>query len=138
MVQIAGGLCGTICSHLMFSSKIDTLIEVSQVTRDGGSYFSELIGTFILVFTIYSCTRNNSGRTSLTIGLLVGGMLLTTSSTMFANPQVTLARIFTYSIAGISASSAVLFIVAQLIGAILAAGVIKLGLSRVTKVSEPI
>jgi glycerol uptake facilitator-like aquaporin len=56
----------------------------------------------------------------LVVGLLVGGMLLSTSSTMFANPQVTIARIFTYSAAGIRPFDAVIFVLIQLFGAVLA------------------
>jgi glycerol uptake facilitator-like aquaporin len=54
------------------------------------------------------------------VGILVGGMLLFTSSTMFANPQVTLARMFTYSAADVNILDGVVFIVMQFIGAIFA------------------
>jgi hypothetical protein len=50
----------------------------------------------------------------------VGGMLLSTSSTMFANPQVTDARIFIYSDAGISPFNGIVFIIMEIIGAVTA------------------
>ena len=54
------------------------------------------------------------------VGLLVGGQLIATSSTMFANPQVTLARMFTYSAAGVKPFDGAVFILMQIIGAVLA------------------
>lgn len=121
-VQVAGGIIGTICSHLMFYHINPILLTISRVERPGGSYFAEFLGTFLLLTTIYGCTKNNSRFTSLVIALLVGGMLLTTSSTMFANPQVTIARMFTYAIAGIDPDDAVFFVLAQILGSLAATG----------------
>jgi glycerol uptake facilitator-like aquaporin len=95
--QILGGLVGLFACHLMFFDKIKILVEISTIDRSGGAYFAEILGTFILILCIFSLVYQKSDRTSLIVGLLVGGMLLSTSSTMFANPQVTIARIFTYS-----------------------------------------
>ncbi|MCZ6677947.1 MAG: aquaporin [Candidatus Poribacteria bacterium] len=118
--QLAGGLTGTIFSHLMFYHKIPKLIVVSQVTRAGGNYFSEILCTFILVLAIFFLVQNQSNRISLVVGLLVGGQLIATSSTMFANPQVTFARIFTYAAAGVKPFDGMVFIVMEIIGAVLA------------------
>jgi glycerol uptake facilitator-like aquaporin len=118
--QVIGGLFGIIFAHLMFYDKIPKILKVSTVTRSGGSYLAEILGTFILILAIFSLTYQKSEKTPLVVGLLVGGMLLATSSTMFANPQVTFARIFTYSLAGISPVDGVLFIVMEVIGSILA------------------
>ena len=52
--------------------------------------------------------------------MLVGGQLIATSSTMFANPQVTFARIFTYAAAGVTPLDGAVFILMQIIGAVLA------------------
>jgi glycerol uptake facilitator-like aquaporin len=86
----------------------------------GGAYLGELLGTFILVPCIFSLLHQKSERVSLVVGLLVGGMLLSTSSTMFANPQVTIERMFTYSAAGINILDVFIFIIIQFIGAIFA------------------
>ncbi len=150
--QIAGGFTGIIFSHLMFYHKIPTVITLSEVTRYGGNYISELLvhesgsfrtsqlvpmrrmgtrkgsgyfrspvlGTFILVLAIFFLTQNASKKTSLAIGFLVGGELLATSSTMFANPQVTFARLFTYSAAGINPFDGLVFVIMEIIGAMLA------------------
>ena len=126
LAQVAGGLTGTVFSHLMFYHKIPKLIAVAEVTRAGGNYFAEILGTFILVLAILLLVHNQSGKLSLVVGLLVGGQLIATSSTMFANPQVTLARMFTYSAAGVKPFDGVVFILMQIIGAVLAVLVFKL------------
>ncbi len=118
--QILGGIVGLFISHLMFYHEIPKIIEISTITRSGGNYIAEILGTFFLIFAIFSLTEQKSNKTSQIIGFLVAGMLLTTSSTMFANPHVTLARVFTYSIAGISPIDAGIFVIMQIIGTILA------------------
>jgi glycerol uptake facilitator-like aquaporin len=118
--QIFGGLTGLLLVHLMFYQNIPTLLSISNITRSGGTYLSEIICTFILVLAVLSLTNQKSTKTSLVVSLLVGGMLIATSSTMFANPQVTIARMFTYSEAGISPIDGAIFILMQFIGATLA------------------
>jgi glycerol uptake facilitator-like aquaporin len=118
--QILGGIVGVLSVHLMFFNEIPKIIFVSSIVRNGGNYFAEIIGTFILVLTIFSLVHQKSDRVSLIVGLLVGGMVLSTSSMMFANPQITIARIFTYSAAGIRPFDAIIFIIMQIIGAYLA------------------
>lgn len=120
LAQIAGGLTGTIFSHLMFYHKIPNLIAVSEVTRAGGNYFAEILCTFILVLAILLLVHNQSDKLSLAVGMLVGGQLIATSSTMFANPQVTIARMFTYAAAGVKPVDGAVFILMQIIGAVLA------------------
>jgi glycerol uptake facilitator-like aquaporin len=104
----------------MYYDTIPQLISVSTIQRTGGAYVGELLGTFILVLCIMSLAHQRSTRISLVVGFLVGGMLLATSSTMFANPQVTIARIFTYSAAGIQFVDAIMYIGLQLIAALFA------------------
>ena len=64
--------------------------------------------------------QRRSKKISIVVGLLVGGQLIATSSTMFANPQVTLARMLTYSPAGVNPIDGLVFILMQIIGTILA------------------
>lgn len=120
LFQFAGGIAGVLTVHLMYYDTIPQLITVSSIPRSGGAYVGEIIGTFILVLCIMSLVHQKSDRVSLVVGLLVGGMLLSTASTMFANPQVTFARIFTYSAAGIQVSDALIFIALQLFASLLA------------------
>lgn len=125
LAQIAGGLSGTICTHLMFYHESPRLIAVSQVTRSSGNYFAEILCTFILILAILILVQNKSDKTALVVGLLVGGELIATSSTMFANPQVTLARIFTYSAAGVRPFDGFIFMVMEVIGTVIAVFVFK-------------
>jgi len=120
-VQFLGGITGTLASHLMFiHEKFYTFVTVSDVVRSGGTYVAEFIGTFILVLTIHGCIRTKSNRTGMIVGALVGGFIITTSSTMFANPQVTFARIFTFAIAGIRPFDALIFIIVEISAALAA------------------
>lgn len=118
--QIAGGLSGTILTHLMFYHENPRLIAISQLTRSSGNYYAEFLGTFILILAILMLTQYKSDKTALVVGLLVGGQLIATSSTMFANPQVTLARIFTYSAAGVRPMDGFIFMLMELTGAVIA------------------
>ncbi|MBM5804907.1 MAG: hypothetical protein FJZ49_02410 [Candidatus Verstraetearchaeota archaeon] len=120
IAQFLGGFTGVFSSHLMFYQIVPTFITVSTISRPAGSYYAEFLGTFALVLTVFLCVKNNSKFTGLAIGLLVGGLIMTTSSTMFANPGVTVARVFTYAIAGVSPFDASMFIVAEIIGALAA------------------
>jgi glycerol uptake facilitator-like aquaporin len=121
LVQFLGGITGTLASHLIFvHEQFFTLLTVSEVVRHDGAYIAEFIGTFMLVLTIYGCIRSKSSKTGMIVGALVGGFLITISSTMFANPQVTFARIFTFAIAGIRPFDALMFIAAEIVGALAA------------------
>ena len=130
LFQIVGGIVGTILTHLMFFDEVGGLMFVADITRNGHMYFAEIIGTFILVFAILALVKTKSSRIPLIVALLVGGQIMITSSTMFANPQVTLARMFTNSVAGIRPLDGLVFIAMQLIGALLAYVVYRFIFSR--------
>ena len=131
LFQIFGGIAGTVTSHLMFYNEVGGLIFVSDIVRNEYIFFSEIVGTFILMLAILVLVKIKSSRIPIIIGLLVGGQLMSTSSTMFANPQVTIARIFTNSAAGIRPIDALVFIAMQFIGAILAYGAYKIMFSKI-------
>jgi glycerol uptake facilitator-like aquaporin len=120
IAQLLGGLSGLLVSHLMFFHEIPILIEVSSVNRAGGNYLAEIIGTTILLLAILTLDKNKNPRIGWNIGILVGGQLLATSSTMFANPMITIMRTFTYSAAGIRPIDSLAFIMMQSIGLIIA------------------
>lgn len=121
LVQFAGGLIGLISTHLMFYDTVPTLITISENAKSSGLYFAEFLGTFILVGVIIGCVRGGSKHTGLSVAYVVGGMLVTTASTMYANPVVTVCRVFTYAICGITPLDALFFIVAEVVGALIAA-----------------
>jgi len=120
VVQIAGGLTGTALSSLMFLNDVGRIFSVSNIPQNEYAYFGEIFGTFILLLAILTFMKAQSPLLPLVVGLLVGGQILATSSTMFGNPQVTIARMFTNSAAGIMPKDGLIFIVMQIIGAVLA------------------
>ncbi len=121
--QFAGGFVGLLITHLMFYDINAQLLVISTNAKTLSLYFAEFIGTFLLVGVILGCVRGGSRHTGLSVAMVVGGMLITTSSTMFANPVVTFNRMFTYAICGIAPSSGVFFIIAEFIGALAGAAV---------------
>jgi len=126
LLQISGGLAGIALSHLMFFDKIGGIFFISNHVRSDYIYIGEIVGTFILVLAFLILTKMKSRKISIFVSFIVGGQIMATSSTMFANPQVTIARIFTSTASGIRPFDALIFIVMQLIGAMLAYGVYKL------------
>lgn len=115
IVQLVGGLIGTLASHAMFiGHDFFQWVAISSVARDGGAFWAEFVGTFVLILVIFGTLHHRSAQPGLIIGLLVGGFLITTSSTMFANPQVTIARVFTWAMAGIRPFDAVVFVGVQI------------------------
>jgi glycerol uptake facilitator-like aquaporin len=93
-------------------------VSISGHDRSGGGlWLGEVVATFGLVLVVFGSVR--SGRTE-TVAFAVGGYIAAaywfTSSTSFANPAVTLARMFSDTFAGIEPASVPLFVVAQLVG----------------------
>jgi len=136
IAQIFGACCGTVLANLMFSLPA---IEVSTHVRSGGGlWLSEVIATVGLLLVIQGCVR--TGRASavpFAVGAWIAGAYWFTSSTSFANPAVTIARIFSDTFAGIAPSSAPMFILMQLVGAVIAFGLIRLFYPRVTESQGP-
>ncbi len=120
IVQIAGGITAAALSHAMFEMPLFTASEVCRLNP--GTALGEIVATFGLVMVIFCCIRRESRLTSLAIGLYVVSAVYWTSSTGFANPQVTIGRIFTDTLTGIRSTDAVVFIAMQAIGSILATG----------------
>ena len=113
--QVVGGFTGTLAANLMFELPA---VDLSARDRGGaGVWIAEVIVTFGLVVIIFGAAR--SGRAD-TIAFAVGGYIAAaywfTSSTSFANPAVTFARMFSDTFAGIAPASAPAFVLAQLVG----------------------
>ncbi len=113
--QVAGGFVGAVAANVMFELPA---VELSTRDRGGtGQWIAEVIATFGLVVIIFGSAR--AGRID-TIAFAVGGYIAAaywfTSSTSFANPAVTFARMFSDTFAGIAPSSVPAFVVAQLLG----------------------
>jgi len=123
VAQFAGGFLGAVIANLMFD--LDA-ISISGHERTGANlWLGEVVATLGLALVIFGSLR--SGRTD-TIAYAVGGYITAaywfTSSTSFANPAVTVARMFSDSFAGIAPTSAPMFVLMQVIGGALALGVV--------------
>lgn len=123
--QVAGGCLGAVVANLMFE-----LPAVELSTKDRSSpalWLSEVVATVGLLLVIQGCVRTGRARAvPFAVGAWIAGAYWFTSSTSFANPAVTVARTLSDSFAGIAPSSAPMFIVMQLVGAIAAFGLIRL------------
>jgi len=118
VAQILGGIFAAVLAHAMYGLP---LLTISTVSRGGiGIALGEFIATFGLLIVIFGCIRSGSKLTSLAIGLYVAAGIYFTSSTCFANPQVTIGRIFTDTITGICPADGVTFLVMEVLAAIVA------------------
>ena len=119
--QVAGGIAGTVLANLMFS--LDA-VQWSQTVRGGsGQLLGEVIATLGLMLVVFLIARPGGGGLGFVapaVGVYIGGAYFFTSSTSFANPAVTVSRMFSDTFAGIAPASAPGFILMQLIGAGLA------------------
>jgi len=116
--QLVGGLAGVWTAHAMFAEPI---LQVSTKLRDGlAQAFAEFVATFGLIAAILGSLRFRPDATPMVVGLYISSAYWFTASTAFANPAVTIARSLSNTFAGIAPASAPLFIVSQLLGAVVA------------------
>lgn len=118
-VQLAGGVLGTVIAHAMFDR---ALLELSSHNRIGtGTFVGEVVATAGLVAVILTALyQEKTHWLPWLVPAWIGTAFFFTSSTSFANPAVTLGRVFTDSFTGIAPDSLVGFVGAQLVGAVLA------------------
>ena len=125
VAQLLGGFSGAVAANLMFGSAWVSANSTSRASA--GNLLGELIATFGLVLLVLLLIQHN--QTQL-IAAGVGTWILAahffTSSTSFANPAVTFGRAFTDAITGIDLASLLPFIGVQLIGGLVALGVLRL------------
>jgi arsenate reductase len=121
--QVLGCIFGAIVANVMFSK---AAIELSTKHRASPEHFlSEIVATLGLLLVIFALARSGRSRsTPAAVAAYIGAAYFFTSSTSFANPAITVGRMFSNTFAGIAPSSAPSFIVAQIVGAIVALGVI--------------
>ena len=77
---------------------------------------SEIIATVGLILTILFIRKNDESSVAMGVALFISAGYWFTSSTSFANPAVTISRIFTNTFTGIAPVSAIYFIIGQIIG----------------------
>lgn len=120
--QCAGAILGVVTANFMFHSAIFT---TSDIGRSGsGNFVGEIVATTGLVYLALKSEEKSSWTL---IPMWIFAAYFFTSSTAFANPAATFARIFTESSAGIQSSSVAIFIAAQFLGANLAVLLSKMG-----------
>ena len=124
LLQVSGAISGTLLANYMFG--LDAL-QVSVNSRSGlNLYISEVVATFGLLLVILRVRTVRSELVAPAVGLYITSAYWFTSSTSFANPAVTIGRMFTDTFTGIDPGNALFFITAQFIGAFLAFGINKI------------
>jgi glycerol uptake facilitator-like aquaporin len=119
IAQTVGGCAGAVIANVMF--ELDPINLSTKARSSGALWLSEVVATIGLLLVINGCVRTGrAAAVPFAVGAWIGGAYWFTSSTSFANPAVTIARMLSNSFAGIEPSSAPMFIVMQLLGAVLA------------------
>jgi glycerol uptake facilitator-like aquaporin len=113
--QVSGCIIGAIAANGMFAL---TAVSMSTHHRATAAHlFSEVIATLGLVLVIFSLARTRRGATApAAVGAYIGAAYFFTSSASFANPAITIGRMFSDTFAGIAPASMVGFVAAQLVG----------------------
>ena len=117
--QIAGCILGAMLANLMFG---DPAVSISTTERLTPAHFlAEVVATAGLILVIFVLARTDRAHvTPWAVGAYIGAAYFFTSSASFANPAITIGRIFSDTFAGIAPGSAPGFIAAQLLGAAIA------------------
>lgn len=121
VAQFAGAVAGCWVANAMFSRP---WLETSSKIRDGGpQWFSEAVAVVGLVLVIRGGMRAKANVAAMVAGWITGAYWFT-SSTSIANPAVAFGRMFSDSFAGISPGSTPMFVVMQVVGGVVALGLV--------------
>ena len=132
LMQLVGAVLGAWLAHAMFDLSI---VQVSTHVRSGaGQWLAEGVATFGLLLVVL---RAPASRVAAMVGAYIGAAYWFAASTSFANPAAAFGRMFSDTFAGISPASVPAFVVAQLVGAGLAALVERV-LSRRATLAAPL
>jgi glycerol uptake facilitator-like aquaporin len=119
VAQVVFGILGALAAHLMFDLPI---LQMSVKARTGlGQWASEAIATFGLILTILGTLRHRPQWVPASVALYISAAYWFTSSTSFANPAITIVRSLSDTFAGIAPQDVPPFVLAQLLGAAMAA-----------------
>jgi glycerol uptake facilitator-like aquaporin len=123
-VQVVGCVTGAIAANVMFAR---AAVSLSTHHRASGPHFlSEIVATLGLLLVVFALARSGrSGNAPAAVAAYIGAAYFFTSSTSFANPAITIGRMASNSFAGIAPSSVPEFVGAQVLGGLVAIGVIK-------------
>jgi arsenate reductase len=117
--QIAGCVGGAVVANAMFGL---AAISISTKDRASGTHFlAEVVATLGLLLVIFALARTGRTRSApAAVGAFIGAAYFFTSSTSFANPAITIGRMFSNTFAGIDPASVPSFIGAQVLGGFVA------------------
>lgn len=122
--QVAGCIAGAVVANLMFDL---SAASVATTHRASPSHlFAEMIATMGLILVIFALARSGRGNLApAAVGAYIGSAYFFTSSTSFANPAIDVGRMFSDTFAGIAPASVPAFVGVQLLGGVVAIGVIR-------------
>lgn len=123
--QVGGCIAGAVVANLMFAGPAVSISVKPRLT--GPHILAEIVATAGLVLIIFALARTGRGSTApAAVGAYIGAAYFFTSSTSFANPAITIGRMFSDTFAGIAPASAPGYIAAQLVGGAIGFGVVHL------------
>ena len=122
--QVIGCVGGAVVANLMFSK---AAVSISTKQRATPAHFlAEVVATLGLILVIFALARSGRSRSAAAaVGAYIGAAYFFTSSTGFANPAISVGRMFSDTFAGIAPSSVPSFVAAQVLGGALAVVLIK-------------
>jgi arsenate reductase len=122
--QVAGCIAGAVAANAMFGL---AAISISTTHRASPAHlFAEVVATLGLLLVIFSLARTRRGSLApAAVGAYIGAAYFFTSSTSFANPAISVGRMFSDTFAGIAPASVPSFVVFQLLGGAVAIAVIR-------------
>ncbi|MFF1252937.1 aquaporin [Pseudarthrobacter sp. NPDC058329] len=122
--QVLGAISGSVVANAMF--EVGTSIS-GKDRATGGHLLGEVVATAGLILLIFALAATKRGVLAApAVGAYIGAAYWFTSSTSFANPAVTVGRIFSDTFAGIAPASVPAFVIAQLVGAAAGLGLLLL------------
>jgi glycerol uptake facilitator-like aquaporin len=123
--QVAGCIVGAILANLMFARAAISISTADRLTP--AHFLSEIVATAGLILIVFLLARSgNHSLTGAAVGAYIGAAYLFTSSSSFANPAITIGRMFSDTFAGIAPSSVAGFIGGQLIGGAVGLALVRL------------
>jgi arsenate reductase len=135
--QVAGAIVGSIVANLMF--ELDAVSWSTHERSTQGLLIGEVVATIGLLVVIFGVVR--SGRSSaapFAVGAYIGSAYFFTSSTSFANPAVTIGRMFSDTFAGIDPSSVPGFVACQLVGMLVAVVLVRFLYADISRVADEV
>jgi arsenate reductase len=136
VAQMVGGIGGSVLANAMFE------VGTSLSTKDratAGTLLGEMVATAGLILLIFSLAATRRGILAApAVGAYIGAAYWFTSSTSFANPAVTVGRIFSDTFAGIAPGSVPGFVLAQVIGAAVGVGLLMLLFPAASRMADDV